>query len=88
MELEIVTIGENSVSKEDITIHDETNKLMAHLLAGMKSPNFPTAIGVLYCVQSPTYEVGIQGQLESEIKIQPKADLNALLRQGSTWTVE
>ena len=61
---------------------------MAHLLAGMKSPTFPTAIGVLYCVQSPTYEVGIHDQLNSEIKLQPKADLNVLLRQGSTWTVD
>ena len=88
MELEIVTIGDNGVSESDITLHDETNKLMAHLLAGMKSPTFPTAIGVLYCVQSPTYEVGIHDQLNSDFKLQPKADLNVLLRQGSTWTVD
>ena len=55
MELEIVTVGENGVTEEDVLVHDETNKMMAHL-AAMKSPAFPTAIGVLYCDPAPTYE--------------------------------
>ena len=88
MALEVVTIGQNGITKDDIAIHDETNKIMAHLLADMKSPAFPTAIGVLYCNQKSTYETAIHEQLKSEIKNKPEADLNALLRQGSTWTVD
>ena len=88
MALEVVTVGQNGVTQNDISIHDETNKFMAHLLADMKSPVFPTAIGVLYCNQKPTYETAIHEQLNSEIKNKPEADLNALLRQGSTWTVD
>ncbi|MDG2032846.1 MAG: thiamine pyrophosphate-dependent enzyme, partial [Rhodospirillales bacterium] len=88
MKLEIVTIGENGVTAQDVLVHDETNKMMAHLLAAMKSPAFPTAIGVLYCDPAPTYEAAVHAQLDSEKEKKPDADLNALLRQGSTWTVD
>ena len=88
MALEVVTIGENGILEDDILVHDETNKVMAHLLADMKSPSFPTAIGVLYCDPTPTYEASIHSQVQSEIENNPDADLNALLRQGSTWTVD
>ena len=88
MALEVVTIGENGILVDDILVHDETNKVMAHLLADMKFPAFPTAIGVLYCDPTPTYEASIHSQVQSEIEKNPGADLNALLRQGSTWTVD
>ena len=88
MALEVVTIGENGITENDILVHDEKNKVMAHLLAGMKSPAFPTAIGVLYCDPTPTYEASIHNQLQSEINNNQEADLNALLRQGSTWVVD
>ena len=87
IELEVVTIGENGISEDEILIHDETNKVVAQLLAGMKSPAFPTAIGVLFCDKSPTYETAIHDQLTAEINDSSKAGLNELLRQGSTWTV-
>ena len=88
MELEIVIIGENGVTEQDVLVHDETNKMMAHLLAAMKSPTLPTAIGVLYCDPAPTYEAAVHAQLDSEKDKKPDTDLNALLRQGSTWTVD
>ena len=88
MELEIVTVGENGVTEEDVLVHDETNKMMAHLLAAMRSPAFPTAIGVLYCDPAPTYEAAVHEQLASEKEKKPNTDLNTLLRQGSTWTVD
>ena len=87
LELEVVTIGENGISIDDILVHDETNKMLAYLLANMKSPLFPTAIGVLFCNPSETYESAVHKQLQSEIQKNPEADLNALLRQGSTWKV-
>ena len=87
MALEVVNIGENGITEDEILVHDETNKVVAQLLAGMKSPAFPTAIGVLYCEESTTYETAIHEQLTAEIQNKSNADLNELLRQGSTWTV-
>ena len=65
-----------------------SSQMMAHLLAAMKSPAFPTAIGVLYCDPASTYEMAVHEQLASEKEKKPNTDLNALLRQGSTWTVD
>jgi 2-oxoglutarate ferredoxin oxidoreductase subunit beta len=36
------------VTEDDILIHDETNKILAMMLADMKQPEFPVALGVLY----------------------------------------
>jgi len=88
MDLEVVTLGEKGISESDILVHDETNKMMALLLAGMKSPDFPVAIGVLYCNPAPTYEKAVNDQVTAEIEKKPDANLNDLLRQGATWTVD
>ncbi|MBT3553755.1 MAG: 2-oxoacid:ferredoxin oxidoreductase subunit beta [Rhodospirillaceae bacterium] len=88
MEVEVVTVGAGGIEEKDILVHDETNKMMAHLLASMESPEFPVAVGVLYCEPGPTYDEGVYHQLDEAIAAQPKASMNDLLRAGSTWTVE
>ena len=89
LSLEIVVLGEGGASIEDIVVHDETNKVLAQLLANLKLPDFPEPIGVLYCDPSApdfTGEVYDQRAVVRENKEKP--DLNALLRTGHTWTVE
>ena len=54
----------------------------------MESPEFPVAVGVLYCESGPTYDEGVYHQFDEAIAAQPKASLNNLLRAGSTWTVD
>ena len=49
MELEVVTIGQNGISTDDILVHDETNRILATMLVAMDPPAFPVAIGVIYC---------------------------------------
>lgn len=87
MEVEVVTVGIGGIEEKDILVHDETNKMMAHLLASMESPEFPVAVGVLYCEPGPTYDEGVYQQLDEAIAAQPEASLNDLLRAGSTWQV-
>ena len=60
---------------------------MASLLAGMQGPNFPVAIGVLYCDTAPSYEHEIQAVLD-RAPFKTVGDLNTLLRIGHTWQVE
>ncbi len=84
--LDVVTVGENGIVATDILVHDETNRVLAGMLAAMESP-MPVALGVLYCNPAPTYEINLREQGHAaEIK-SPNADLNALLRKGHTWTV-
>ncbi|MEQ8247719.1 MAG: 2-oxoacid:ferredoxin oxidoreductase subunit beta [Alphaproteobacteria bacterium] len=86
-EFEAVTIGENGVTAEDIAIHDETNRVMATLLASMDPDTLPVALGVLYCNPAPTYETGVLSQAADVRAKSPNANLNKLLRSGYTWTV-
>ena len=86
-EIEVVIIGENSITEDDILVHDEKNKVLATMLAGMQGPHFPVAIGVLYCDPAPSYEQEVQTVLDRATS-KKSGDLNALLRIGHTWQVD
>jgi 2-oxoglutarate ferredoxin oxidoreductase subunit beta len=86
--LEVVTVGKDGVKEEDILVHDETNPIIANMLAHMAPPTFPMPIGVIYCDPATPYEVAAHEQAEAMAKASPtKGDMNALLRKGATWTV-
>lgn len=89
--LEVVRIGEDGVTVADILVHDETDRMLATMLAGLGhghgESGEPVALGVLYCDPAPSYEVLVHG-LTHDAEPAAAADLNALLRQGNTWTVE
>ena len=84
LELEVVTVGEGGVGEGDILVHDETNAALASLLAGLRPPQFPMAIGVLYCDPAPPYDRLVEEQLAAA---GDDRDVNALLRRGRTWSV-
>jgi len=86
-EIEAVTIGENGVTADDVLVHDETNRIMANLLASMDPDTMPVALGVLFCDPAPTYEKGVLDQVEQVRTKDSGEDLNKLLRSGYTWTV-
>ncbi len=77
--LEVVPAG-----TDGILDHDETNPLLAGLLAALEPP-MPVAIGVILDLPGPSYEAGIQALEAAETARPHAADLNALLRQGATW---
>ncbi|MFQ6018835.1 MAG: 2-oxoacid:ferredoxin oxidoreductase subunit beta [Kiloniellaceae bacterium] len=90
VELEVVRAGRGGVSEADLLIHDETSRTLATMLAAMEPPAMPVALGVLYCEPAPSYERRIAGQPGAAARGDRQstaADLNALLRQGYTWTV-
>lgn len=85
--VETVTVGENGVTEDDILVHDETNRVLASLLVSLCPPAFPMALGVIYCDPGPVYEEQLYAQVGGFGLSLQDADLNALLRQGQTWTV-
>ncbi|MBT6094082.1 MAG: 2-oxoacid:ferredoxin oxidoreductase subunit beta [Rhodospirillaceae bacterium] len=87
LELEVVTIGEDGISEADIMVHDETDRMLATLLASLENPTAPVVVGVIYCDPAPSYERQVHEHSGGASKMQP-ADINALLRQGHTWTVD
>ncbi|GBD33263.1 2-oxoglutarate oxidoreductase subunit KorB [bacterium HR33] len=87
LELEAVTVGEGGVTEKDILVHDQTNRTLASLLVSLSPPAFPMVLGVIYCDPAPVYEDEIYAQMGTPVPGLQGADLNALLRQGQTWTV-
>ncbi|MBT7248428.1 MAG: 2-oxoacid:ferredoxin oxidoreductase subunit beta [Rhodospirillaceae bacterium] len=88
LKLEVVTIGKDSVTEDDLLVHDEKDQMMAKLLGGMNGTDMPVAIGILYCDPLPSYEEGVSALAARAIEQAPSADVNELLRHGHTWMVE
>lgn len=85
--LEVVQLGVDGITEADLLIHDETDRVMAGLLAAMRNPEFPVAVGVLYCEPAQAYDAAVHEQVNAAHAVNGVADMNALLRGGATWTV-
>jgi 2-oxoglutarate ferredoxin oxidoreductase subunit beta len=83
LDLEVVTVGEDGVSERDVLVHDQTNRTLAMMLAGLQPPAFPMVLGVLYCDPRPSYDSEVRSQIPDHASV----ELDALLRSGDTWTV-
>lgn len=86
LQLEVVTLGQNGVTEQDVVVHDERNKGLAAMLLALQPPAFPMALGVIYCDPAPTYEEAVYAQIPAGADAS-KADIETLLHQGQTWTV-
>ncbi len=90
LKLRVVKIGENGITEKDIIVHDATepNPGIQYMLANMKYPEFPVALGVIRSVEGMTYDSAMTEQI-SEIKKTSKIKcMDDLLMHGSTWKVE
>lgn len=84
--LEVVRLGEGGVSEDDLLVHDETNPALAGMLARMTGPDFPLAMGVLYCAPgTESYERAVRARVDSPAPDEARERLRAMLRAGSTW---
>jgi 2-oxoglutarate ferredoxin oxidoreductase subunit beta len=83
--LEVVAVGEQGVSAADVLVHDQTNRTLAGMLAALEPPDFPVALGVLYCDPATPYEADVYKQVSAAGK--PVGGLNELLKSARTWSV-
>ncbi len=87
--LEVVTLGDG-VTEDDLVIHDEqaAEPTLAHLLAAMRHPEMPEAIGVLRAIERPTQNE-LMGKGDAPMKTQEEADrdLETLLKGKDSWVV-
>jgi 2-oxoglutarate ferredoxin oxidoreductase subunit beta len=84
LELEVVNLGD-SITVTDLLVHDERDRTVADMLVRRHPPDFPVALGVIYCDPAPTYDHDALAQVKADGL--DKADLNAVLRRGRTWTI-
>jgi 2-oxoglutarate ferredoxin oxidoreductase subunit beta len=87
--LEVVTIGENGVTEEDILVHNATEQdpTLHAMLARMRPPEFPAALGIIRKVSRPTFDEGLLSQLEYEKEHAKFKTVDELLHSGETWKV-
>jgi len=87
LKLEVVAVGADGPEAAGVLVHDETNEVLAAMLAAMDDPTMPVAIGVLYCNPTKSYCAGV-AEMKAHAKEQSAGlDLKALMTQGYTWTV-
>ena len=88
--LEVVTVGENGITEEDILVHDakEKDPTLHAMLARMRPPEFPAALGIIRAVERPTFDEGLLSQLEYEKENAKFKTVDELLNSGDTWTIE
>jgi len=89
LSLKVVTIGQDGYTIDDILTHDahEENPGLHLMLANMRYPKFPVALGVIRSVTAPTYEVRLKEQIEEVRSKSSIKCMDDLLRSGDTWEI-
>ncbi|MFH0841080.1 MAG: 2-oxoacid:ferredoxin oxidoreductase subunit beta [Bacteroidota bacterium] len=90
LKLKVVRMGENGITEKNLIVHDalEPNPGIQYMLANMRYPEYPMALGVIRSVPGHTYENDLAEQInhiQKDAKIKSVSDL---LASGSTWKVE
>ena len=91
LSLRVVPLGEGGAVPADILVHDETNRVLAGMLAAMQPPALPIALGVLYDNPEPAYDIQVAEQMAAAVEGDwpgpVRGNLDDLLRSGATWEV-
>jgi 2-oxoglutarate ferredoxin oxidoreductase subunit beta len=90
LKLKVVTLGDNGITEKNILVHDalEPNPGIQYMLANMRYPEYPVALGVIRSVEGTTYEKLVEDQI-SDIRSRAKIKcMDDLLQSGSTWVVD
>ena len=83
----VVDMAKNSI--DDILIHNETNLDLAHIIANWTSHStLPEPIGVIYCIDKPTYNQQMVDQIEAAKKAKGLSKVQDLMNAGDTWVVD
>jgi 2-oxoglutarate/2-oxoacid ferredoxin oxidoreductase subunit beta len=87
--MEAVHLGDG-VAEKDLLVHDEfaEDPTLAHLLTRMVYPEMPECLGVLRCVERPTFDGQLREQTDKAVKAKGRGNLEALFASDDMWTVE
>src|SRR5436309_3278194 len=72
----------------DLLVHDETDPLIAYMLAHLWWPDFPVPVGIVRNLTRPTHDQMLNDQIAQATEARGSGDLEKLLSAGETWTVE
>jgi 2-oxoglutarate ferredoxin oxidoreductase subunit beta len=87
--LEVVTVGENGVTVDDILVHNENahEPNLPYILGRMQYPEYPVPMGVFRAIERPTYEQMLAGQISMSVEAKGAGSLEKLINSGETWVI-
>lgn len=92
---EVVSLDNGKYNKDDLWIHDEQDSTKSYLLSRFFDEpepgddfHLPRPFGVLYAVDRPTYDDGVNNQVDQQIERHGTGDLDKLLEGPETWVVK
>lgn len=88
-QLETVKIGDNGITIDDVLVHDANKEdpTLHAMLARMRPPEFPAALGIIRSVKRSTFDRDMISQIEYEKEKGGYKNVNELLFSGDTWEV-
>lgn len=88
--LEVVQLGVNSITEDDLLVHDQYQQDPGiHLmLAKMAPPNYPVAMGVIRSAMYPTYDDLVEEQISNAKNSSSIRSVDDLLNSGDTWEIK
>jgi len=89
-QLEVVKLGENGITEDDLLIHDQYQQDPGvHLmLAKMSPPHYPVAVGVIRSAMYPTYDDLVVDQIDHAKSTSKIKCVDDLLNSGDTWEIK
>lgn len=90
LKLKVVTIGKDGYTEDDILTHDSrSDNLGLHtMLADMKYPEYPVALGIIRNVEAVTYDSAVREQVGEVTARSRIRCMDDLLCSGSVWEVK
>ena len=90
LKLRVVKLGENGITEKNILVHDasEPNPGIHYMLANMRYPDYPVALGVIRSVPGQTYERDLEYQITEVRNTSKIKNMDDLLNSGSVWKVD
>ena len=87
--LEVVAIGENGITLNDILVHDQSQQDPGiHLmLAKMMPPDFPVALGVIRSAKSSTYDDLVEDQIKYAKETSKIKCVDDLMNSGDVFEI-
>ncbi|PVX49989.1 2-oxoglutarate ferredoxin oxidoreductase subunit beta [Balneicella halophila] len=88
--IEVVEIGKNGITEEDILIHDvaNPNPMIHWQLADMAYPEYPVALGIIRKVEDKTYSEELEKLINAKKEKSSFKSVEDVLTSGETWEVE
>ncbi|NTW25571.1 MAG: 2-oxoacid:ferredoxin oxidoreductase subunit beta [Lentimicrobium sp.] len=88
--LEVVTLGENGITEDDLLVHDsyQQDPGLHLMLAKMAYPHYPVALGVIRAAMYPTYDDMVEEQISYAKANSKIKNVDDLLNSGDTWEIK